>query len=178
MPGVAILRARADNDGGGEVVHASNMDLLLPSAVVGKATCPQRLQRYEWRLRYAQAQDTLDRLRGHLLLRTQLWGSRDRHIHGQHLLTRSAATIENLEAKIKADVKKYNMARAALLALSRPLLESEWLTVLRPLELDDVTSLELDVLQGVAEGHHVLSWIWKTEGVGDACGEGGMQAGM
>lgn len=59
MPAVAALRAKDADNTVASVVTAENMDLLMPSQVLGRISCDVSLAEYEWRLRYAQAHDAL-----------------------------------------------------------------------------------------------------------------------
>ncbi|KAF8875848.1 hypothetical protein BD779DRAFT_1475909 [Infundibulicybe gibba] len=100
MPSVAALRARADREGGGAPIEAINIQLMLPSHVVGKAETSHFLLQYEWRLRFAYAHDVLQKLRRHVLLRTHMYRSKNAHGQGQHYHTRSLDVIKGVQAKI------------------------------------------------------------------------------
>lgn len=182
MPGVVALRAAADYEGGGDVVAASNLELLLPSQVLGRVKCPSNLVEYEYRLRYAQAHDILYELRRHLLLRTQLYRSKDQHVMGQRLLTRSVKVLETMQTRIKTDIERYQKTREAVRVLAGALLLVGWDKTLRPLHMEDATSLDLSIAQGsskgISEGQRTLSWIWSIEGVESTVDENGMHSGL
>lgn len=110
---------------------------------------------------------TLTDIRGLLLMRSQMYKSKDRFARGQRQQTRSHALLNGIEHRIKRAKERYDFIREALVELSGPLLESSWMTKFRELRPDDLkglTSLDEDGTTG--EGHRKLTWIWKTEGVG------------
>ena len=76
MPTVAAIRAstvaQVMPDGSDTVVPAQALPLYLPSGLPNHGICDPRLQQYEWRLRYAQANDALDALRHHLRLQAHI----------------------------------------------------------------------------------------------------------
>jgi hypothetical protein len=174
MPGVTALRAKDDEEGGGEPVEAEDFKLMLPSQVT--SICRERrLLWYEWRLRYSQALDLLSELRRLLLLSSQLYKSKNLHARGQQMITRSLSLILGVDQRIKGSVGRYRLTRAALAKLADPLLESTWEENLQPLLDEDVRTLTAAQVEGVSEGRHTMSWIWRTTGVGDS--SAGMQEG-
>jgi hypothetical protein len=175
MPSVAAMRAKEDEEGGGEPVEAHEIKLMLPSRVVSICS-NRRLLKYEWRLRYSQALDFLADIRRLLLLSAQLYKAKDRHSRGQRMVTRSISLILGVNERLKNSVGGYHRARAALTHLASPLLETTWEGTLQPLLEDDVRIITAAQAEGVSEGHRTMSWIWKTGGVGD--GTPGMQEGM
>jgi hypothetical protein len=175
MPGVAAVRAKEDEEGGGEPVEAQDIKLMLPSQV--PSICSnRRLLRYEWRLRYSQALDFLADIRRLLLLSAQLYKSKDLHVRGQRMVMRSLSLILGVNERIKISVGGYHRARAALAHLAPTLLETTWEETLRPLLEDDVRIMTAAQAEGVSEGRRTMSWIWRTTGVGDS--SAGMQEGM
>ncbi|KAF8239991.1 hypothetical protein L208DRAFT_1235153, partial [Tricholoma matsutake] len=56
----------------------------------------------------------------------------------------------------------------ALTHLASPLLETTWAETLQPLLEDDVHIMTAAQAEGVSEGRHTMSWIWKTAGIGDS----------
>lgn len=180
MPGAAVLRRRADQEGGGDLVEPADIDLLLPSEVIGRVACDRRLQRYEWRLRQAQAHDLLHDIRRHLLIRTQLYKSKDLHSRGQRHQTKSITALNSIQSRVDDGVARYRQTRRALVNLAGVLLETSWENTLRPLADEDVRGLDVGQDEETSEGRRVLSWIWRTEGVGDGGAEdstSGMQEG-
>lgn len=164
MPGVVRLRSRVDASG--ELEKPWDLDLLLPSEVLHVIpSTSATLVSCEWKLRLAQAHDILDELRSHLLLRSQLYNTKDRHIRGQKQGTRSTAVISALEDKIKADASRYRKARAALLILGKALSKVGWDLMLRELNDGDVRGLS-ELYNNKTQGTVVTSWIWRVESAG------------
>jgi hypothetical protein len=87
MPAIALQRARADREGGGQPPAVQNIQLFLPSETLGVCACDRHLLKYEWQFRYAQAEASLDDLRGLLLMRSMLYKSKDRYSRGQRQQT-------------------------------------------------------------------------------------------
>ena len=174
IPAVALLRSQDDS---AEVapVAVQDIKLYLPSTLPRVSFCSVLFIQHEWDFRYAQAQETLNELRGFLLLYSHMLKSKDRHIRGQRLHTRSIKLLSDVESKIQGSASKYRRIWTALEALSLPLLQMTWKKVLRPLVSGDVTGLSsMDNSQ--SEGRKKLSWIWKVYGTGanvDDCTEAG-----
>ncbi|KAF8888811.1 hypothetical protein BD779DRAFT_1611227 [Infundibulicybe gibba] len=163
VPSVATLRARADREGGGAPVEPINIQLMLPSHVVGEVDMSQFLLQYEWRLRFAYMHDVLRELRRHLILY--------RYGHGQSHHTRSLGVISTVQAKINMDLLRYRENRLALCALAGPLAKTGWERELRPLEDKDIRALnatELNETSRTGEGTRTIPWIWRVEYAGIA----------
>ncbi|OBZ77742.1 hypothetical protein A0H81_02190 [Grifola frondosa] len=126
----------------------------------------------EWRLRYAQAHEVLNDLRGHLELRSHLYVYKDRFVRGQRHNTRARTVITGAQSKIDADVSRYRTAHAALLSLSTILHKTGWQVVLQPLNDSDIRHVT-DGEDGQSEGRRTLSWIWKASGEGSVDGRVG-----
>lgn len=140
--------------------------------------CDTRLVDAEWELRYAMAEVTLNTLRSHLLLRSRLYKSKDRHVRGQAQNTRSYDLIHTVEARVKASTAKYRIIRGAMIELTkRRASDSEWESIYKVLKDTDVQGLSSLDDEG-AEGHKALSWIWKIYGTGATGVDGGTQDGM
>ncbi|KAG2104983.1 hypothetical protein BD769DRAFT_1612896 [Suillus cothurnatus] len=148
--------------------------LWLPSQLKGASNefCEERLCRYEWELRQAQAFDALDDLRRHLQLRSHLYKFKDNQLCGQRVNTHAAGVITKVELNIKTDSERYNRAWTALAILSGDLQEHSWRDDLPKLEPEHVRGMS-DGYIGQSEGNRTLSWIWKARGVttGDREGE-------
>ncbi|TFK61726.1 hypothetical protein BDN72DRAFT_903841 [Pluteus cervinus] len=156
---------------------AESIPLLLPSAIATRVRkISRRLLNHEWQYRYAQAFAALDDLRSHLLLRDQLYHSKDRMVRGQRANTRSNTLIQHVQAKVDADKLKYCTVRSSLVILGNKLKNvSGWEKDLRVLEDEDVQGLgsKFQELYGevvpeavrVSEGRKKLSWIWRCAGV-------------
>ncbi|TFK59258.1 hypothetical protein BDN72DRAFT_873066 [Pluteus cervinus] len=171
MPGVSRMRKEcsAMNQG-----IAESIPLLMPSAVLKKVTASQELLNYEFRYRSAQIGTTLDDLRRHLVLRDQLYSSKDRHVRGQSANTRSRGVLTRLEGKIKNDTRKYRQILEQLTSLSDVVKnDGQWKKTWLPLSDQDVSGLRNfdegvrpSLIEGqVSVGKRVLSWIWRRSGV-------------
>ncbi|KAG1865495.1 hypothetical protein DFJ58DRAFT_771317 [Suillus subalutaceus] len=130
--------------------------LWLPSQLKGASNkfCEERVCRYEWELRQAQAFDALDDLHRHLQLRSHLCKFKDNQLRGQQANTRAAAVLTKVELSIKTDAERYRRAWTALV------------------RTEHVRGMS-DGHTGQSEGNRTLSWIWKARGVttGDSEGE-------
>lgn len=162
---MAVIRARADSQGGGVPPAVQDLDLFLPSQLIGHVNVDQRLLRYEFDLRIPQAHATLDEVRSLLLLRSHMYKSKNRLMRGQRQNTRSNVLLSRVEERIKAACDKYNHVYRALTALSDPLLEFKWRQIFQTLEVDDVKGLTSIDHDG-SEGRKKLTWIWTIQGAG------------
>src|SRR5271170_4928877 len=99
--------------------------------------CDEKLQEYEWQLRYAQASGALDMIRSQLRLQSTLYKHKDRFVRGQKANTRSRSRIDQVDASITAAAELYKVARAALMILG-PILgkDATWQDQFRRLTLD------------------------------------------
>lgn len=166
LPFVALLRSRDDSSSTSPVA-VQDLKLFLPSQVTfpRDATGVIHFMRYEWDFRYAQAQETLNDLRGLLLLHSHMLKSRDRYVRGQHQLTRSTKLLARVDEKLKMTATKYRRIRSALDNLSSAVLVVDWQNELRPLTDNDITGLTC-MDDSRSEGRKKLSWIWKVHGTG------------
>lgn len=177
IPALASLRLLANAQGGGSL-SVSDIELYLPSNLPSNVSCDSSLVEAEWELRYAMAEVTLNTLRSHLLLRSRLYKSKDRHVRGQAQNTRSYDLIHTVEARVKASAIKYRIIRVALTQLTElRMSDSKWEDIYRELKDTDIKGLSSLDDDG-AEGHKSLSWIWKAHGTGAAGVDGGTQDGM
>ncbi|SJL13210.1 uncharacterized protein ARMOST_16649 [Armillaria ostoyae] len=113
-------------------------------------------------------------LRDHLLLKSYLTIWRQRFSRGQRYGTKANTLMHRVEAKISADAARYRRVYAALDAVSTYLRHHEWKTGLFPLRAEDISGLD-SYNDLKSEGHHSLSWIWKTNLQG---GEEGLQEAL
>lgn len=162
MPAVASRRARMMSESDAASL-SYNIPLLLPSAAHPATSCPDTLLNHEWRLRYAQAFDALDDLRGHLEVRTHLYKFKDRFARGQRPNTRAMSIIKQVESKITIDATRYRIARAALFNICGVLCKVGWQDHLRMLQDADIRHIT-DGADGQSEGRRTLSWIWTVAG--------------
>lgn len=174
VPPLAGIRLHANNEGGGSL-SVSDIKLYLPSSLPLTMACDSRIIDAEWELRYAMAEVTLNALRSHLLLRSRLYKSKDRHVRGQAQNTRSYDLIHTVEARVKASAVKYRIIRGAMIELTkRRASDSEWENIYKVLKDTDIQGLSSLDDDG-AEGHKALSWIWKIYGTGATGVDGGTQ---
>ena len=97
-------------------------------------------------------------------------------MRSQRMVTHSLSLIQGVNERIKISVGGYHRARAALTHLAPTLLVTTWEETLHPLLEDDVHIMTAAQAEGVTEGRRMMSWIWRTTGVGDS--SAGMQEGM
>ncbi|KAG1790947.1 uncharacterized protein HD556DRAFT_1445722 [Suillus plorans] len=173
MPSVAPIRtSRSSGSNTLKEEKAYEICLWLPSQLKDHAPyaiCDERLCRFEWDLRRAQASDSLNDLRRHLLLRTHLYKFKDINIRGQRANTRAAAVIRKVEHNVTEAGKSYRRAWTALSRLCGTLGEDGWQSIFPVLEPAHVRGMS-EGEAGQSEGNRTLSWIWKTQGV-SAAGE-------
>lgn len=147
--------------------------MLMPSELINRIPIKSSFLDFEWRFRHAQATTTLDALRRHLLLRDQMYQSKDRFVRGQRSNTRSQTILKRMQATVDADVQKYRFVYKRLEALAVPLKkkEDDWAKVIQVLADGDIQGFgkrkdedpEASHKKNT-EGRRTLSWIWKTPG--------------
>ncbi|SJL15638.1 uncharacterized protein ARMOST_19142 [Armillaria ostoyae] len=179
MPRTTLLRTRdEDRRAVRTTVPPSKIPLYLPSTALRlnaiDLTTQNTVVDDEWRLRIAQANDTLAALREHLLLKSYLTAWRQRFLRGQRYGTKANTLFHRVEAKIAADVVKYQRIYKALSSMSVKLQRFEWQGILRPLKNEDVRGLD-QYNELMSEGHRNLAWIWKTNLQG---GDKGLQEAL
>jgi hypothetical protein len=167
MPVVAAIRAREDavSPEGANEVATQAIPLHLPSSLPVRSPCDSQLQEYEWRLRYAQANDALDALRHNLRLRAHVVNYKYQFARGQIANLRSNDVIARTHRKIEDCTDRYRTARRALVYLAHILKKTGWASIL-PVLLDTDVRQMTQGLQHEGEGKRTLSWIWRTHGVG------------
>jgi hypothetical protein len=152
---------------GSPEVQVSDVQLWLPSAIAGQTFCDRHLQKVEWKLREAQANDALDTVRQHLRLDSYLTKKKKDWSHGVKANTRSQMTIEQNRLKMRIAVEKYRAAYKVMEALGALIQKPDaWKKTLKALNDEDIRGLPVDTLQ-VGEGHLKLPWIWMAPGVLD-----------
>ncbi|KAG1845269.1 hypothetical protein C8R48DRAFT_750776 [Suillus tomentosus] len=161
MPSVSRLRSPDDI---ATETKVSSISLFLPSSLPQQVLCDDRLLKYEWDLREAQAYDTLNDLRTVLNLQYHLYKYKDAFIRGQRANTRANGIINNTEHRIDMLSLKYSTSRDALLNLAARLGKNDgWERSLKPLnKKTDAVPLKHD--DGRTVGQQSISWIWKTLG--------------
>jgi hypothetical protein len=158
LPTVATLRNK-DKD-------VYRVELFLPSQIRNSLNWDDRLCRlgeYEWMLRQAQAQDSLNKMRDLLRLRDFLIKKKKNWSRGVQQNTRSQSEINKAEKKIQACTAKYRAAHSALCVLAEILEKGNtWSMEFQLLKNDHVKGLPAE---GLGEGTRSLSWIWMAPGV-------------
>lgn len=170
MPNISAMRLsdQATSTNTTSVPSSETFKLWLPSQIGRSAPCDERLQRTEWRLRFAQGHDALRSLRSSLRAQTAVLKYKDRNLRGQGANTRARSTLKTIDARIEAAASRYECAHKALVILGGLLGEAGWQSSLRPLNRQDIHSMS-DLLWGESEGRRKLSWIWNM------CGAGGSE---
>ncbi|KAG6877691.1 hypothetical protein C0992_009434 [Termitomyces sp. T32_za158] len=162
MPQVAVIRARAEHAGSAELPSAIDVDLLLPSSLIHKAPCDAKFLDYEWRLRFAQAHGVLHEMRRSIVLRSQMYKSKDTLVRGQRMHTRSLALLAKVQGRINTAANKYRRVREILVTLAQHLSKVGWDSTLQPLADEDLRGITAEE-EGLSEGRRTMSWIWRTD---------------
>ena len=141
-------------------IEAENLPLCLPSALPGLIVS-QRLRSMELRLRLAEAEDMLEKIRGYRRNLYSVGVMRKVHIAGTGTRpnTRVQAVFDRLQSKIRVAAETYRAARSALLVLEP---EGNWSIKLKELRDEDIRGPYRDEEQ--SEGRYTPSWIWLTPG--------------
>lgn len=192
MPEVAPLRAAADRTQTGKT-DSFDIPLHLPSSLPSRVRVKAVLYDYEFRLRRAQAYESLDDLRGQLRMRTHMWQYKDKNVRGQGANTRANNLLSGVQKKANGYATQYRTARAALLSLSARTGDIIWQSSLQVLNDDDIRAFTDDTdgetqaektkrekkkkAKGLGEGFKKLSWIWMVVGVGADGEDKGLQEG-
>lgn len=166
MPAVAAQRIRNDSLATSPVA-VQDIELFLPSSSPSiLAISSANLVKSEWEYRIAQAKETLDLLRGYLMVQSHMYRSKDCHSRGQRQQTRSLRLLSDVQAKITYSTKSYRFTYDVLKLLSMRVIDPSWQNQLRPLLDSDIVGLSSMDNMGGSEGRRRLSWIWKAEGTG------------
>jgi hypothetical protein len=140
--------------------------LWLPSQINDRVSIDTSLVNIEWKLRHAQAYESLDSLRHYLQVRAYLYKFKDRFIRGQGANTRARNAISGVQAKIDAAAAEYRVAYGALLSLSSQVFGFGWKNELLLLKDEDIRDLSEGKAERLgkkqSEGRRTISWIWKT----------------
>ncbi|KZP23155.1 hypothetical protein FIBSPDRAFT_952228 [Athelia psychrophila] len=197
MPEVTIIRARehqAVADGTKET-HVYDIPLHFPSALPHRTPTNTKLVEYEFRLRYAQADEALEELRQQLRLRSHMWFFKDKNIRGQSSNTHSRNLLNRVQKKIDASAVRYTCARAAVASLAQRTGTVGWDSQLRELKPQDIRAFTDETedqeaerkkknkkkqkhLKGLGEGKKMLSWIWVSSGVAGDGSDKGLQEAL
>jgi hypothetical protein len=165
-PAVATLHAPSPNDNSASSIKPHLIPLWLPSQINGRVSVDTSLTDIEWKLRHAQAYESLDSLRHFLQFRAYLYKFKDRFVRGQGANTRARNAINVVQAKIDAAAAEYRVAYGALLSLSSQVFDFSWKNELLQLKDEDIRDLSegKEDRRGKtqSEGRRTVSWIWKT----------------
>jgi len=139
-----------------------DIPLVLPSSLGKAQLIGNKLRDYEWRLREGQAYDALHEMRQHLRIRAHCYKHKDRFSRGIRENLRSQTAIKKVKVKVDRAARKYRVAQAALVSLSKEVDSEDWKARMKPLKelvVGDVRGLS-DGLEGESEGKRTISWIW------------------
>lgn len=121
--------------------HVEDFILYLPSELTKRDIrkfCPNGLAGLENRLRYAEATDSLEKLRHHLRTRSFANKFKVANVTGQIKNTRARETQARIDDKVNAAAATYRRARAAVKKLRG---EGPWELKLQVLEKSDIRAL-------------------------------------
>lgn len=165
-PAVATLHAPSPNDNSASSIKPHAIPLWLPSQINGRVPVDTSLVNIEWKLRRAQAYESLDSLRHYLQFRAYLYKFKDRFVRGQGANTRARNTINGVQAKIDAAAAEYRVAYGALILLSSQVFDFGWKNELLLLKDEDIRDLSEGKTERLgkrqSEGRRTISWIWKA----------------
>ena len=160
------MHAPSPNDNTASSIKPHLVPLWLPSQINGRVSVDASLINIEWKLRHAQAYESLDSLRHFLQFRAYLYKFKDRFVRGQGANTRARNAINVVQAKIDAAAAEYRVAYGALLLLSSQVFDFAWKNELLQLKDEDIRDLsegKADRLgKTQSEGRRTISWIWKA----------------
>jgi hypothetical protein len=178
MPEVATLRARDTQHASEDSPEVAVCDtpLYLPSALAASTPCNPKLQQVEFKLREAQAYESLDDLRQRLRLQSHMWKYKDRHVAGQRASTRQYNLIQRVDKKVGVSAQQYRRARKALSKLADRVNLTMWRSRLLPLNDEDVRKMN-EGQPGESEGKRKLSWIWLVQGLSEHSDDVALQEG-
>ena len=158
MPGCASLLD--DIDPGAMVDTPELIKLWLPSSLPTRDTlCIPGLPSMEFRLRYAQAVDSLNQLRRLArLIRGLALQSQKHPSPTERTRTRSRGVFEGMQARIKQASARY---RDALTALRRLHPLGGWRSFLQELKKEDIRGPGREMYE-TSESRFIPSWIWRV----------------
>jgi hypothetical protein len=154
-------RAGISDDSSAEGRNAEDISLLLPSTL-GWEWCSSRgvqsLAIKEAKLRYAQANDSIHRIRLALGFKSALFRTQVRDARTQKTKTRAWTAIHSVESTVHEHARNYSMARDAYLKVRDPSGGSSELPPLLRTDLRVHTAI-LGAAQ-VGQRNQQLPWIW------------------
>ncbi|KAJ2927053.1 hypothetical protein H1R20_g10071, partial [Candolleomyces eurysporus] len=171
MPTVMPLRQSTGQEGKAASQNLQDIRLFLPSEIVPSVPCSEKLTRYEFKYRIAQAYIALRDLRERLIVRQHMFNSKKRYSHGTAAITRSNKKIELEGMRINELAGRYRSIREKLVTLSKIVGDWLWETTLKVLDDQDIRGLTMEDRRHLAtdklgkkrklgEGRRRLTWIW------------------
>lgn len=135
--------------------------LWLPSSIKSKVPFDLRLAEIEYKLRIAQAYESLESLRRNLQMRAYLRNFKNRFSRGQGANMRARNALETINGRLTANAEDYRAAYEAIVSLAALLCKVGWEQEFRPLADSDIREIsEGDGAQ--SEGKRLISWVWTT----------------
>lgn len=130
--------------------------LLLPSVLCSDSDVTDCLLMHEYRLREAQAYDSLANLRGHLVVIAYLRDRASQEPNIRDKAGRMHVLLDVIQEKVRMEVRRYHAAHAALVTLRRALHEPDDHGHLRELKPTDVRYIS----EANEDSFTKASWIW------------------
>jgi hypothetical protein len=159
MPEVSELTGTDAED-----LEPEQINLHMPSSLPVHVITPTSLADKERRLRHAQAEDALIKLKQLLRVRFGLRDFKYTQVgHSQKANTRMRTLLTRFQEKISRTAECYEAARLALQRLDP---EGSWTKTLLDLRTKDIKGPGREQDDG-SEGRRELSWIWTVKGMSD-----------
>ena len=142
-----------------EAEWAEDHALVMPSRL-GAEECHRlglgNLMTQEIKLQVGQANDALEELRTALAEKSLLYRTKIRGHPSQKMSTRSWSGIKRTNGRIQKHIRKYNLARAALLSMAADIPQ------FKPMTSDDL-KMSADVTEENRFGQRrdTLAWFWR-----------------
>lgn len=164
IPSVATLQKNKDRDAITKDLpehQPHDFPLWLPSQIKFQVKVDSCLADIEWRLRIAQAHETLENVQHNLQMRAHLYCFKQRNVRGQGANTCARNAIAVVQTRIDMSTAEYHVAQCALSSLASQLGKVRWDAILQPLQDADICELMVGK-DSHSEGKWKMSWIWKT----------------
>lgn len=145
----------------GSDTNAEDISILLPSSL-GWEWCIRQglrvLANKEAKLRFAQATDSVHRIRLALGFKSALFRTHVRHSRTQKTKSRAWSAVRSVDASVHEHARNYSMARDAYLKVCDPSGESPELPLLQLADLR-IKTITLGAAE-VGQRNKQLPWIW------------------
>lgn len=147
------------NDDEDEAKWAEDHTLVMPSRL-GAKECHRlglgNLMTQEIKLREGQANDALEELRTALAEKSLLFRTKIRGHPSQKMSTRSWSGIKRANGRIRKHVRKYNLARAALISMEADIPQ------FKPMTSEDLRmSADITEENRFGQRRDILAWFWR-----------------